>query len=127
MTEAQLVARYRDIRARLYGAPARPVRIVPAISRERQGPPCPRLLEWDDGWKSIVNRVTLKTGITYAEMRSPSRKMHLMPARFETWYLIRMERGMSYPEIGRRFGRDNTTIYHGCCRWAEMNNLPGPR
>lgn len=58
-------------------------------------------------------------GVTLAQMRGQSRKAHIVRARHEAWLRMREMTGMSYPGIGRRYGRDHASIIHGCERAKE--------
>lgn len=125
-------AEYAQLRVRLGFIPTPPRIRQVSIYRPRQGPPCPELLPSNHEWQRIVNRVTLKTGVTFAQMVANWSRGIAWRAKTECWYSLRQEvdiagRPMSYPMIGEKFHRDHTTIIHGAFRWADLNGLDRPR
>jgi chromosomal replication initiator protein len=79
----------------------------------------------------IACEVATKHGVTVQDMRSQSRKMHLVRARNEAYARIYELRGegnntpFSLPAIGRYFGdRDHTTVLHGMRRHRELVCAP---
>lgn len=132
-TTAQLQAHYAAVRERLIGKPPAPKRALQWY-RPMLGPPAPKLIYGrEDTWQSYVNRVTIRTGFTYFQMCSLSKRDDICWARFEACYLLRQNidnaRGepLSWSRIGRIFGKDHTTVIHGAYRWAERNGLEKPR
>lgn len=77
-------------------------------------------------WKRIALEVCAKHEIKLSEMKSPQRNMSLVLARHEAFYRCKTETEMSLPQIGRRFGRDHTTVLHGVRKHAARNGLPDP-
>jgi len=72
----------------------------------------------------IVHDVASRHGVTFAEIMKGSRLMPVIIARQECFYLMResisaMGRPISFPQIGRYFGLDHTTVIHGYNRHAE--------
>lgn len=59
-----------------------------------------------------------ETGITTAEMRGKSREKHITVARHYAMWRAR-DAGFSYPEIGRFFNRDHSTVMHAIRRLEE--------
>lgn len=51
--------------------------------------------------------------LSWRELRSHRRSEPLMSAKRECWWRCKRETDHSYPEIGRFFGYDHTTIIHG--------------
>lgn len=64
-------------------------------------------------WQRIAREVSLVTGVSLKEMRSSWRATHICAARHEAWWRMRHELSLSYPQIGRLWGRDHTTILNG--------------
>ncbi len=58
----------------------------------------------------IFTAVCRKYGVTRAELESTSRKKELTQPRHLCIYLIREVTGLSFPQIGKYFSRDHTTI-----------------
>lgn len=69
--------------------------------------------------KAILIEVASETGVSVAELKSPSRIKHIAHARFEAMRRIR-ELGFSYPQIGRILNRDHTTAINGVRRAYEI-------
>lgn len=112
---------YAAVRSRLLGA--RPVPIRKPIRAWSYAPaPLPVLPPEDEssekprtgptGWRAIVVRVAQRHGVSSADILGKSRCRPIMAARQEAIYHVVVETGMSLPMIGRRFGRDHTTILH---------------
>jgi chromosomal replication initiator protein len=58
----------------------------------------------------IFAAVEKRYGVSQAELKSKSRVKDIAQARHVTIYLIRAITEMSFPNIGKMFGRDHTTI-----------------
>ena len=70
--------------------------------------------------KQILKEVAEKHGVTVKDIKSKCRKLCCIRPRHEAAYRIRMEQGLSFPQIGRVLGfRDHTTILHGIKRYAK--------
>lgn len=79
-------------------------------------PPLPGLVLNEPGavrWMRIMHAVAKSHGITASEIMGVSRERHIVIARFETFYRLRIDLAMSYTKIGTLFGKDHTTIMHG--------------
>ena len=130
-TLAEWTAHYAKVKRRLYGATERrksEVIIVPIIepepiAEEPEPEPIEPPTELDlahviiPHWRIITDEVCAKYGVTFAEIVSHRKPTPVINARREAWWRIRHEvlingRPISYPEIGRRFGKDHTTILH---------------
>lgn len=62
-------------------------------------------------------------GVKAEDVVGPSRKKHLIPARFEAMAHMRQVHGWSLPRIGRLFGgRDHTTVLYAIRRYKEMTS-----
>ncbi len=79
-------------------------------SRVRRGPPLARL---------TVAQISAATcgymGVDPSELHEPGRTAPVVFARQITWYLCRryVRPTPSYPELGRMFYRDHSTVLHG--------------
>lgn len=49
---------------------------------------------------------------TPRDLLQPSRHRHIVRARQAVWWVMRFH-GIPYPRIGRRFGKDHSTVHHG--------------
>lgn len=70
------------------------------------GPPSP---EPDD----IIREVASAFQVQVGQLLGRGRARHIARSRHVAMFLVRKHTGASYPEIGRRFRRDHTTIQHG--------------
>jgi chromosomal replication initiation ATPase DnaA len=65
----------------------------------------------------IIGVVADEFGLTVADITSMYRQPRFVLARHVAMWLARRTTGLSYPQIGARFGdRDHTSIMHGCSR-----------
>ena len=67
------------------------------------------------GLLQLVDAVCARRGVTRQELCGAGRTRAVASARHELWWLVRNhpERHYSYPEIGRLFHRDPSTIVCG--------------
>jgi hypothetical protein len=70
-------------------------------------------------WLKITDEIIDAREISWRELVSPDRSYRLVAARQHVWYAIRLELKLSYPQIAAKFGRDHTTIMHGCQQHAK--------
>ena len=133
MNLAELATHYAQVKRRLYGATERrkaEMIVVPIVESEPEpiiDEPEPEPIEPPTEldlahvvipqWRIITKEVCVKYGVTFAEIVSHRKPTPVINARREAWWRIRHEvmingRAISYPEIGRRFGKDHTTILH---------------
>jgi chromosomal replication initiator protein len=64
----------------------------------------------------ITTTVCEAFGITARELMQ-GRSARVVRARHMVWWLCRQMTDMSYPDLGRYFGRDHTTIIYGVRRF----------
>lgn len=79
-------------------------------------PPIPGLVLNETGairWMRIMHAVAKQHGIDPKEIMGESRKRHVILARFEVFYRLRIDLAMSYTKIGCIFHKDHSTIIHG--------------
>jgi chromosomal replication initiation ATPase DnaA len=60
--------------------------------------------------KTIIAEVAAAHDITPADILGPRRFPHLVEARREAMSRVRKELGYSYPQIGRIFNRDHSSV-----------------
>lgn len=140
--ESQLIERYAGARERLFGAtppppkPPRPKRLSPfhparALEHEPRwvrlfgGKPIVEIDAFrpspaDLTWKRIAQEVAQKHSVPMTDMFSARRNKEAVAARHEAFYRCSVETSMSLPQIGRRFGRDHTTILYGIRKFKRM-------
>lgn len=63
--------------------------------------------------ETIVNDCSAVFRIPVDELFGRGRTKEVVQARNAAFYVARHQLGLSFPVIGRRFGRDHTTIIHG--------------
>lgn len=76
----------------------------------------------------VLAGVSEAFGIPVEDILGPSREQRLVLARNAAYLIARRMTGMSYPQVGRVFNRDHSTIIAGvakCC--AMMRASPGYR
>jgi chromosomal replication initiator protein len=71
------------------------------------GPPAP---EPDDILREVANAFSVQV----AQLLGRQRVRRLVRPRHVAMFLVRKHTGASFPEIGRRFRRDHTTVQHAC-------------
>lgn len=88
------------------------------IEREAaQSPKLPPLEGFDRSypvnvWRRLLDAVAAKHGLTVQEMLQRGRSKHLIEARFEAMYRMRVELKMSYLNIAAKLGRDHSSVIH---------------
>lgn len=64
--------------------------------------------------RDIIKAVADRHKVSMADMMSESRQYWITHPRHEAMYEVFVQRPkLSYPEIGRLFGRDHTSVLHG--------------
>jgi hypothetical protein len=119
--EATLKAHYAEVRTRLPVAPS--VRRI-AIVRAPKPKPKP-IFETPinfcapHSWRFLVAYAAAKYGVSSEEVLGNVRSRDIVLARQEAIYECYRHISMSLPALGRRFGRDHTTILHSIRRAAK--------
>jgi chromosomal replication initiator protein len=66
-----------------------------------------------DHTRAMIADVARRHGLTYRDVVGPCRDQRTVRARREAIALVRQAKPhLSYPQLGRLFGRDHTTILH---------------
>ena len=97
------------------GNQAAAVKIAEDIMGCPKLPPLPGLNLDEDGqtrWLRVLHAVAKHHDLKPAEVLSPSRKKHVVKARMELFYRLRVDLGYSYMKIACYVKRDHTTILH---------------
>ena len=71
-----------------------------------------RLTHYDKRIEKVIKTTSEVTGVPVADLLSKRR--HNADERHIAMYLSIKLLGCSYPEVGRAFGRDHTTVYYAC-------------
>jgi len=123
--EASLRARYVAARRSLSGlrAPAQPKKFAPEITNRPAGKPWQAfrfevleespLLDMLPAWRRILREVAAKHGLTVDEVRGQQQGRKNAKARQEFYYRCSKETTLSKAGIGRKLGKDHTTVIHG--------------
>lgn len=152
-TTEQLRQHYKAVRARIRGASAKPVAVIPPLKQPEPEPepvpetpvaePEPLPVEPEvaadvpvvaDELEAIVRSrndilraVAVAAQLSLTELRSHLRSRPLVNARFVYYVLARVYSGASLPQIGHIVGyRDHTTVMHGLRMGAERFNELAP-
>jgi chromosomal replication initiation ATPase DnaA len=64
----------------------------------------------------IIAEVCCLRAVPIPEVFGFSRERRVTAARWESWWRIKYELGLSYPQIAHIFGRDHTTVLHAIKR-----------
>lgn len=73
----------------------------------------------------IEDAVSSAFGISRDELRAPTRsRAEAAFARQVAMYLAHVACGLTFTEIGQLFGRDRTTVAHGCSLVEDMRDDP---
>jgi hypothetical protein len=83
------------------------------------------------GCKDVAREVALKHNVRLEDMLGPMRSKSLVKARHEAFFRCRSEVTrnnfpVSYPEIGRLFHRDHTTVLYGIRTYAASTGASLP-
>lgn len=70
-------------------------------------------------WRTIAHLVALKHGITFADILGPQRTRPFTVPRHEAIGLVTTHTDLSEAEIGRRFGRDRSTVRNSVRRYLK--------
>ena len=68
----------------------------------------------------LVRATALETKIPMSVLLGRRAFKNFVVARRRIWWIGREDMGLTYSQIGRLFGRDHTTIIHGCTRYDDI-------
>ncbi len=103
------------VRAQLLGRP-----LDEALVREHLGETVLEVPSERPPIEEVQRVVAAHFGLRVADLRAKNRARRVTFARQLAMYLCRHRAGASFPEIGRRFGRDHTTVLHAARRIAKL-------
>jgi hypothetical protein len=134
-TPAEIIARYRDVRRRLY-SPATPSKLaenreartdhatckalatIPEPSRGPEPLPAETPFQYRTPAREALQAVSTRTRVPIAEILGRNRRPPIAAARHEAVWRVHLATGWSLPRLGRFFKRDHTTVLHSI---REMN------
>lgn len=76
--------------------------------------------------REFVAEFARKRGLTYNEIVGPGRAKPVVLVRHEICYILRSQRALTYPQIGRLLNRDHTSALHAVRKHAARNGLRTP-
>jgi hypothetical protein len=71
-------------------------------------------------WKQVILDVCKRHKVTYQDVLGESRTHKVVRARQEVYYRLKNDRGMSYSAIGKRLGKDHSTVMYGVWKHGEL-------
>lgn len=71
-------------------------------------------------WKQVILDVCKRRKVLYKDVLGESRTQNIVRARQEVYYRLKNDRGMSYSAIGKRLGKDHSTVMHGVWKYEEL-------
>jgi hypothetical protein len=104
------------------GNDAQALQIAKDLMEAPKLPPLPGLNLDEPGairWMRVLHAVAKQHHVTKEEILGTSRKRHVVSARFEVFYRLRVDLRFSYTKIAALMKRDHTTILHGVHKVKE--------
>lgn len=68
----------------------------------------------------VLKAVSIYTGIPIGSLISQRRTKKLVRARWSAFFIARNMSQASYPQIGKAFRKDHTTVLYGCDQMDEL-------
>lgn len=81
----------------------------------------PRALLLED-----ISKVTYFHRMTVADIQTKSRRKPIVRCRNEVFYFLRKRYHMTFPQIGRLFDCNHTTVIHGIGRHLQLHRINDP-
>ena len=73
----------------------------------------------------VAERIARDEGVRVSDILGPSRERQPTRARHRLWAVTRASTDLSYPQLGRIFGRDHTTIMSGVRKYEAALQRKG--
>lgn len=67
----------------------------------------------------VIAKVLVKHGMTFIDMAGQAKSQKFVDCRFEIYYRLRRELGLSLTQVGRMLNKDHTSVLHGYRRMEE--------
>lgn len=99
------------------------IRIAQEMASAPRLPPLPGLVLDEVGavrWLRVLHAVAKHHSVDVSEILGTSRKRHILQARFEVFYRLRVDLNLSYMKIAGLMKKDHTTVLHGVNRMRAM-------
>jgi hypothetical protein len=105
------------------GNHAQAIKIAEQMITAPRLPPLPGLVLNEIGairWMRVLHAVAAHHKISPSEITGKSRKRHVIKARFEVFYRLRVDLNFSYPKISQLMKKDHSTVLHGVNKVRQM-------
>lgn len=99
------------------------IRIAEQMMSAPKLPPLPGVVINEIGairWMRVLHAVAAMHDVKADEILSTSRKHHVIRARFEVFYRLRVDLNYSYTKISKIMKRDHSTVMHGVGKIKAM-------
>lgn len=99
------------------------IKIAQEMASAPKLPPLPGLVLNELGsvrWLRVLHAVAKHHNVDASEILGVSRKRHVLHARFEVFYRLRVDLNLSYMKIAGLMKKDHTTVLHGVNRMRAM-------
>lgn len=99
------------------------IKIAQEMMEAPRLPPIPGLVLNEMGavrWLRVLHAVAAYHKIDPSEILGTCRKRHVIQARFEVFYRLRVELNFSYTKIGNLMKKDHSTVLHGVSKVRGM-------
>ena len=127
-TADELIARYRDVRRRLYypataleladgktrtdQVTCKAIAAIPEPFREPEQQPSQTPFQYQTPAREALRAVSTRTRVPIADILGRDRRPLIAAARHEAIWRVRRVTGWSLPRLGRFFKRDHTTVLY---------------
>lgn len=105
------------------GNHAQAIKIAEQMVSAPRLPPIPGLVLNEIGairWMRVLHAVAAHHKISPSEITGTSRRRHVIKARFEVFYRMRVDLNMSYTKISQFMKKDHSTVMHGVNKVRKM-------
>ena len=105
------------------GNHAQAIKIAEQMVSAPRLPPIPGLVLNEIGairWMRVLHAVAAHHKISPSEITGTSRRRHVIKARFEVFYRMRVDLNMSYTKISQLMKKDHSTVMHGVNKVKKM-------
>lgn len=67
----------------------------------------------------VIAKVLVKHGMTFIDVAGQAKSQKFVDCRFEIYYRLRRELGLSLMQVGRMLNKDHTSVLHGYRKMEE--------
>jgi len=130
MNYQEQVEHYRQVKARISGAPLKPKpKAIPIVVQEVEQPKIEQKPRFIRNFKErIIHECADEYGVTVEDVLGVARKNQVVLARRKAAWLFWKNTKMSYPQIGRLLNKDHSTIIYAVRTYEkELRKMEGDR